>query len=1123
VVANIYYSKTSFEIMKKEIPEQCCLGNHNFLLTLVICLLCSVTSHAQSLLQKKVTISFSGQPLSQALQQLQNKTGISFAYTQNDVQPFQVPALSFTGEPLENVCNEIFKNTTLVFKESGGYIVITRGTPPPVEKKQAGLPVSGKITDAETKDGLAGVTVMVMRTMHVVMSREDGSFSIEAQPGDQLRFTYTGYEPVQVKVGTIAYFAINMKSSGAMGEVVVLGFGQSQKKIAQTGAVASISTKEIKQSPAANIANALTGRLPGLITVQRSGEPGNDGPELFIRGRATLNSNAPLITIDGVEKAPDVADLSSLDPNEVESVTILKDASATALYGVKGANGVIIIKTRRGREGKPRINTGVQTSVQEATRIPKYLNSYHFALLANEAYKNDNPNGVLMPYSAEALQAYESGSDPYKYPNVDWMNEMLKPALMTRANFNISGGSPMIKYFVNAGYTSQNGLYKAEKNESYDANLKYRRYNFRSNIDIEFDKDFSVGLNLFGAIENQNAPNVSTVDIFNYLGKTPPNAYPVKYPTGFYGGTTRGNPFALVNSTGYRQNFNSSLSGMFTATRKLDFVTPGLFVKGNFSFDGYFKGTLVRGREVKTALYKGNGDLYDTASYIFSGSDMPLKAPDSNFTQNRSTWLDLSVNYDRTFGAHNFTGLILVNRQQIVMGGKIPFVSQGIVSRIAWNFRNKYFAEFNAGFNGTDNFAKDKRYGFFPAGSVGWVISKETFLANSSVVGLLKLRASYGLTGNDKLGKRRWLFISEYVNGPGYSFGTDQLVNIPGRQESAIANPDVTWETARKLNIGLEVKLFNGLLDATVDVFREKRNNILITRGTVPAIIGVVPDSLAPANMGVIVNRGIEMEITHHNRIGAVNYYLRANGSFARNKILFKDEVSYPYDYLKRTGRQIDQFYGFTAIGFFNSKEEIENSPTQFGTPIPGDLKYKDLNSDGVIDNNDKGPIGRSNIPEFLYGISCGVSWKGFDLSVLFQGAGNYNVRFTHEGAWEFYNGAKVMEQHLGRWTPATAETATYPVLHYGQNTNNHQEQSSFFLKDAGYIRLKNVEIGYTFKNFRITKSTRLTALRLFANGINLYTWDKMGNGSYDPEAPSGKGFFYPQLRVINFGFSTDF
>jgi TonB-linked SusC/RagA family outer membrane protein len=1110
--------------MEKNVPVQCCSGYLNFLLTILFFAVFVTTAHAQTVLQTKVTITFSGQRLDKALQQLQKKTKANFAFTQDDVQLYEIKQMSFTGETLEQVLSELFKNTTLTFKEAGGYIVITPGP----EKKQPPPMVTGKIRDAETQEGLAGVSVVVKSNMKGTVSNADGTFAIEAAANDILSFTYTGFESLQMPVGAMPIINIAMKRTGAMGEVVVLGFGQTQKKIAQTGAVASITTKEIKQSPAANIANALTGRLPGLITVQRSGEPGYDAPEMYIRGRATLNGNAPLVTIDGVEK--DVIGISALDPNEVESITILKDASATALYGVKGANGVIIVKTRRGTEGKPRVNTSIQSSIQTPTRLPKYLDSYNFALLANEAYLNDNPNGTLMPYSTEALNAYETGSDPYKYPNVDWMHEMLKPAQMTRADFNISGGSALVKYFVNAGYTQQNGLYKAEKNEKYNPNLKYRRYNFRSNIDIDFDKDFAIGLSLFGSIENQNAPNVLTKDLFNYLGKTPPNAFPIKYPTGFYGGTTRGNPFALTNTTGYKQGFYSSLSGMFTASRKLDFITKGLMVKGNFSFDVRFQNDLVRSQEVVTAQYKGTGDVYETSSYVYSGSNSPLKEPAPRYVQDRSTWLDLSLNYDRTFGNHNFTGLVLVNRQMILKHTDTPYISkvwQGIVSRITYNFRNKYFVEFNAGYNGSDQFAKNKRYGFFPAGSVGWVLSKESFLENVAVIDFLKLRASYGLTGNDQLyypgdkTGRRWLYISEYNPATGYSFG-DPGTTVAGIAEGPLANNNVTWETARKLNVGVEIKLWKGMLGITADAFREKRNDILIIRGTVPSIIGVPSANLTPENMGEVVNRGVELELTHQNRIGKVNYSVRANGSFARNKILFMDEVSYPYDYLKRTGKQIGQLYGLTAIGFFNSKDEIQNSPVQFGNVIPGDIKYKDLNDDGVIDNNDKGPIGRSDVPEFLFGISGTVSWKRFDLSVLFQGAGNYNVRFSHEAAWEFYNGAKVMEQHLNRWTPATAATATYPVLHYGQNTNNHQEYSSFFIKNASYIRLKNVEVGYTFRNIRY-KGTGFASLRVYANGMNLYTWDKMGRGSYDPEAPSGKGFFYPQLKVVNFGISADF
>lgn len=1006
------------------------------------------------------SIQFGRASLEQALDKLRTVTGASIAFNTADLAGIEVGPVFYKGQTTEQILKGLLKQRPFTVDKMGGAFVIKKTTTP--------QPVSG---------------------------------------APKLRDT-----------GMLA--DIDSSKGSGLNEVVVLGFGQSQKKIAQTGAVVSIGTKEIKQSPVSNIANALAGRLPGLIAIQRSGEPGADVPELYIRGIATMNSAAPLITIDGVQK--EAKAISLLDPNEVESITILKDASATALYGVKGANGVIIIKTRRGKEGAPSANASLQTSVQKATRLPQYLNSYWYATLANEAYKNDNPNGTLIPYSDADLQAYLTGSDPYGHPNVDWLNAMLQPAKMTRADFNVSGGSKTARYFVNVGYTDQKGLYKAEKNPKYDPNIDYKRYNFRSNIDFDFDQDFSMGLSLFGSIENKNAPNVTTYNLFDYLLKDPPNTFPIKYPTGFYGGTSLSNPFYMVDKSGYIQSFNSSLSGMLTATRKLDFITKGLYLKGNYSFDGYFVNNMTRTRSERTATYNGSGSLRDTANYTYTGTDAPLSAPSSSYDQNRDVWMDLSVNYERTFGDHTVTGLLLANRTQSVLSGQIPFVSQGLVARVTYSYRNKYFAELNAGYNGTDNFAPGNRYGLFPAVSAGWVLSKEKFLVHNRVIDFLKLRGSYGITGNDQInGGRRWLFISQYQAGTGYSYG-DPLTSVAGVTEGPAANPNVTWEKAHKADIGIEMKMLHDLFGMTVDLFHERRTDILLTRGTVPASLGVAAANLPPANMGIMVNKGFEAELTHRNRIGKLTYFVKANASYARNKVIFMDEVSYPYDYLRQTGKPWGQIFGLTSLGFFKDQDEINKSPRQFGAVIPGDLKYKDLNHDGVIDANDAGPIGRTYTPEILFGLSGGVNWKNFDLSVLFQGASNYNVVFDHEGAWEFYNGAKVMVQHLGRWTPATAGTATYPVLHYGQNANNHQT-STFWMKDASYIRLKNVEFGYTFKNVRLSRSTHLSAFRLFVSGENLITWDRMGNQSFDPEAPAGKGFYYPQVKVYNVGVSTDF
>lgn len=1084
----------------------------------------------QSIHQVKIDLKIKDKDLKEALTLIQQRSGVAFIYNDQLVSEYRGLNISARDETVASILTSLLSGTDLRYIEQANKVIIEEK-----DEEQSGylaappVTVKGRVTDSKGEP-LPGATVKVAGTNVAASVDTRGNYTIRVPDGSAtLVFSFIGFNNKEVPVqGRAEINVVLEENQQSLQEVVVLGFGQTQKKIAQTGSIASITTEEIKQSPVANIANALAGRLPGLIAVQRSGEPGADVPDLFIRGRATLNTNAPLITIDGVQKESSA--ISLLDPNEVESITILKDASATALYGIKGANGVIIVRTRRGKEGKPAINASIQRSVQSATRIPQYLDSYNFALLANEAYKNDNPNGSLIPYSDEAIEAYRTGSDPYKYPNVDWLNEMLQSSGMTRADFNIGGGSKMVRYFMNVGYTDQDGLYKAEKNDKYDPNLRYKRYNFRSNIDVDFDEDFSIGLSLFGSIENKNASYTSTNDLFNYLLKQTPNAFPIKYPTGFYGGgSIRANPFQLLNTTGFTQSFNSSLSGMLTATRKLDFITKGLFAKGNYSFDGYFRNNFTRTMNERLAMYNGSGDLNDPNNYTYVGQDQPLSSPASSYGQTRNIWMDLSLNYERVFGDHTVTGLLLANRTQRVLGGEIPYVSQGLVSRVTYNFQSRYFAELNAGLNGTDNFAKGKRYGLFPAVSAGWVISEEKFLKNNPVIDFLKIRTSYGITGNDQLSDpndpnkiRRWLFVSDYQSGTGYGFG-DPLAAIAGKQEGPMSNPDVTWETAHKLNIGLELKLWkNDLLSMNVDLFRERRNDILITRGTVPSIIGVTPTNLPPANLGEIVNKGFEVELTHRKRIGNVSYFVRGNGSFARNKILFMDEVNRTYGYLRRTGHPIGQIFGLTAIGFFQNQDEINNSARQFGTVIPGDIKYRDLNSDGVIDANDEGPIGRSAVPEILYGFSGGVNWKNFDLSFLFQGAANYNVQFSNEGAWEFYNGAKVMVQHLNRWTPATAATATYPVLHYGQNANNHRA-SSFFMKDASYLRLKNVEVGYTFKNIRLTRQTGLSSLRIFANGMNLLTWDKMGDQSFDPEAPSGKGFFYPQLKVYNVGLSTDF
>lgn len=1064
-------------------------------------------------------------PLKNVLNSIEAQTGFVFLSRDFDLFKPRV-SVSLKNATIEETIKSVLKGLSVNYKIVDNNIILSKKEPGLMDKISsylAAIEIKGKVVD-EQGLGLPGASVNVKGTNITTNTDKDGRYSLNLLKGNvTLVFAYIGFVSQEIKVGEDSkeLNVVLKESDQSLEELVILGFGQTQKKIAQTGSSVSIGLKELKQSPTANITNALAGRLPGLTAVQISGEPGNDRSQLFIRGRATLNGQEPLVTIDGVKK--DYSSIALLDANEIENITILKDASATALYGVKGANGVIIVTTRRGKQGKPEVSASVQRAVQTTIRLPDYLDSYNYAVLANEAYLNDNPGGVA-PYDATTLEAYRTGSDPLKYPNVDWFDEMMKPAIQTQANFNIGGGGQQSRYFVNVGYTDQGGMYKTEKNDKYDPKSSFKRYNFRSNIDIDFDENFSMGLNLFGAIENKRDPNVSVADLFWTLNQIPPNAFPVKYPTGDYGERLFLNPARLLNQTGFREAFNSSLSGMLSLTRKLNFITPGLSLKGNYSFDGYFQNNFNRAKSVRTAEYKGSGDYNDPNNYTYRGSDVPLSAPRSSYNQKRDIWMDVSLNYVKQFKDHEVTGLLLVNRSQEVRGNEIPYVSQGIVSRLTYNYQSRYFAEFNAGFNGTDNFSEDRRYGFFPAFSAGWVVSEESFLKGNPVVDFLKLRGSYGLTGNDQLPGRRWLFASEYTRSGtnGYLYG-DQLYGVEGVFEGAMANPAVTWETARKGNIGFEIKLLKDLFSLTADFFMEKRNNILIVRSSVPSMIGMTGNNLPPANMGKVDNKGFEVELAHRGRFNKGTYFLSGNFAQAKNKIIFMDEERRAYDYLYQTGHPLGQVMGLTAIGFFKDEMDIRLSPSQYGRLIPGDVKYKDLNDDGVIDDNDMGPIGRSNIPELTFGLSGGLTWKNFDFSFLLQGAGNSSRTMVGGTSWEFYEGGKARKEHLDRWTPETASTATWPSLHYGGNSNNHRV-SSLYLEDNSYIRLKNMEIGYTFKNIQLTKKANLSTFRIYGNGMNLYTWTK-AQPIFDPEYWQANtiGNVYPAQRIINFGAALSF
>lgn len=947
----------------------------------------------------------------------------------------------------------------------------------------------------------------------------DGRYRIRTVKNDTLLFTFVGYEPLKVAVGGREQIDVVLADAETfMDEVVVVAYGE-QKKISLTGAISSVGTKELRQSPVANLSNALAGRLPGLVAFQPSGEPGNDLSQLFIRGVSTFNNAAPLVVVDGVLGR----DFAQLDPNEVESISILKDASSTAVYGVRGANGVILVTTRRGKSGKPQISFSSELGYQSPIRLPEFLDSYNYALLYNEALENDN---LPAKFSAQDLEYYRIGADPYLYANTDWFEEFLKPYTpISRANLNISGGGDKVRYFVSASALSQDGMYNFTKLNEYDSNAKFNRYNFRSNIDIDLTKNFTVGLDLAGRVENRNYPGRDTWLIFTILNRIPPT-YPITNADGSLAGDGLNpeNPMGLIAYGGYRDYYGNFLQGTYRMSHKLDFITEGLSARAAFAFDGAFDYNISASRGY--AVYQ----LREDGGYNQFGNDTELGIG-KGYAYNRTVNFEGALDYNRRFGDHLVSGLFLFNQNRRVQHDdsyNIPFSYVGYVGRFTYSYQDRLFGEINIGYNGSEQFPKGSRFGFFPSLSAGWVISEEGFFdKDAGMVNFLKLRGSYGEVGNDRLGARRFLYQQTFQGAGGYRFGTGQ-VSYGGIAEGPLANEDITWERARKLNVGLELGLWDDQLFLTADAFHERRDNILTTRGTVSAIVGRSGGDLPPVNIGVVQNRGLDMELTYRNPASKkLNYSVSGNLTFARNKVLFMDEENREFDYQYRTGQRVGQPYGLVAIGFFESYEDIDNSPPHtFVTQEslrPGDIKYKDINNDGVIDANDEMPIGyNTGIPELMFGLSSRISYGGFDFSVLFQGASNSSVFMDNFPIWEFRGGGagKANEWHLERWTPETAATATYPRLSSTDNPNNHR-LSTFWMRPRNYVRLKNVELGYSFGASAL-KALKIQQVRFYLNANNLFTWDKAK--IVDPEAPAWAGNDnYPQQRVINGGVTLQF
>ena len=989
------------------------------------------------------------------------------------------------------------------------------------------------VVKGENGKPLEEASVVDPKTNKGTITSASGAFviNVSALPAT-LEVYLTGYQRLTIKTSTANVPEIVLRAKNTeLGEVIVVGFG-TQKKASQTGSISSVSQAELKNTPVTNITNALAGRLPGLISQQRSGLPGEDAATLLIRGFGTFNTagQTPLVLVDGVERR-----FNEVDFNEVDNISILKDASATAVFGVRGANGVIIITTKRGTLSAPKVTVSYDRIMQKPTRLPQYLQSYDYATLFNEAYLNDGGDPNYMPYSATALQKYKDHSDPYLYPDVNWYDTLLRNfAPQTQANVTVRGGTTSLKYFLTGTFLDQEGIFKPELTTfaGYNTNAKYQRFNFRSNIDYTLSKStvFSMSLSAKHAkqvlpFDQLNYSGVNTGLIWWNMARWAPNHAPVYNPDGslgaFYGSD---NLVGTLSRRGYYNTFRTDIEANMDIKQKLDMIIPGLSFRTKFVYDTYFENEESRNKTMQTFVYGLSADGV-TPTYIPKGSEGVLTFTWEATLSTKHTYVESAFDYKRSFGGkHEVTALALFFADRTRTGSSYPYSKLGWAGRSTYAYKGKYLAEANLGYNGTENFAKGKRMGFFPAFSAGWILSEESWMDKRAPwVSLLKVRASSGKVGNANIGSRRYLFLPDtWGSASGYNFGSGTANALAGAFELNLGNPDVTWETAWKHNLGIESSLFNKSLQVNVDVFYEKRDNILLVREDVSALLGQT--NTPPVNVGKMENKGYEIEVKYNKQVNKdFGFSLGGNYNFARNKVLARTEPVKPYPWMERTGKRYGEKFGYIAEGFFDSQAEINKWADQsiFGVIRPGDIKFRDLNGDNKIDQNDQCNVGNPDLPEITYALNTGLTYKNFSLDIMFQGVANTSLLVSSQGGWEFYNSAKVAQHHLGRWTEATKATATYPRLTTSSSTaKNNFQTSSFWIRDASYIRLKNVALSYNFPKATL-RHLGVDALRISLTGANLYTWSPYK--WFDPEIRATAGNVYPQMQNYNLTIYTTF
>lgn len=1067
--------------------------------------------------------------------------------------------------------------------------------------------VEGIVMD-ENGEPLIGVNILVEGTGKGTVTDFDGRFELkEIDVNSTLIISYIGYQSKEIRLNGQANITIVLESIATqIQDIVITAFG-SQTKQTLTGSISSVSGEDIAVSPVANVTNALVGQVPGVIGLQNTGEPGRNETNIKIRGIGTYGNSNPLVVIDGVEQAAEqgFTELNAMDPNEIANISILKDASATAVYGIRAANGVIIVSTKRGQTGEARINLTVDYGVTNATMMMRGLDSYRWAKMRNEAIgiamnSFDGQGGTTANlFSEDDLWKLQNNRD-YTPEEVDAMSQLSEeeknqlkssPALyygsqdpyaqlfgnngpQRQVNLNVSGGSERVKYFTSFGYFNQESFAREIDYHGVNIGSGYRRFNFRSNFDIDVVENLTISLNIAGQFGKMRGPGTS-FDPYDISGRNkammqlvnagnPIQSFGIRdghFIAGLNGAPgTHGNPLGAIigDSKGGHGNYyylfsegsgylyNNLLDNSIKVNYKMPYILEGLSLRGTVNYQDNYNKYVTLDRSYPSYLAQRDPENPNEIQYFGGGYSSDWFSSTGYSTWNKF-YVDGGINYDGSLNRHNFSALALAKASMYTMPNDNFNTSSGIMGflgRVDYNYANRYLVEFNMGYNGTEQFAEGRRFGFFPAFSAGWIPTFEPFFPRSNALSFLKFKGSYGIVGNDLLGNtgRRYLYLPNAysLSSNGYylgrSDGSSANSYYQGASESYLGNPGVTWEKAVKRDIGFEAIFFREKLTVEFDWFSESRDNILTTLGIIPLNYGVVSGSVPPANVGKTENKGYEVLLRWEEDKGRnFGYSIQGHLTHAKNKIIYQSEPPNPYDWMNATGKSIGQKFGLLSDGLFNTAEEVNNRPFNNFTgnrATVGDIRFKDINGDGIIDDKDIVPIGYPSFPEFTFGAKLQVRYKGFVVDALVNGTRNGSYYMNHELTRPFQlNGGNAYEWMWdGRWTPekvANGEQITYPRAQYAATSeDNNFLVSDYWLKSTDFLRLKNVQVSYTFNlENSFIGQLGVTGLRTYISGYNLYTFkNEMTELGLDPEITDGHGgFIYPMIKTFNFGINLNF